>query len=149
MGQSSTHPWTVLVVDDSESIRVALRLYLEADGYAVEEASDGLRAFVRLSHRDTRYLVLLDHAMPELDGWELLQLAIADPRLLAQHTFIVMTTQAETPIAFARFLADHAIPRLVKPVGRRDLRALLPQAEARLSQSRSATTLATQFPGRR
>ncbi|MDE3228643.1 MAG: response regulator, partial [Chloroflexota bacterium] len=71
MGQSSTHPWTVLVVDDSESIRVALRLYLEADGYAVEEASDGLRAFVRLSHRDTRYLVLLDHAMPELDGWEL------------------------------------------------------------------------------
>lgn len=144
MAQPTAHPWTVLIVDDSESVRQLLRLYLEAEGYVVEEAVDGLKAFARLSHRASRYLVLLDYAMPQLDGWGVLRLAAADPRLLVQHAYIVMSAQATLPVAFEQFLADHAIPSAVKPIARRDLLALLTRAETRLCQL--AATPVTQFP---
>ena len=143
MVQPTTHPWTVLIVDDSEYVRQLLRLYVEAEGYVVEEAADGLKAFARLRHRATRYLVLLDYAMPELDGWGVLRLATADPRLLSQHAYIVMSAQAALPDAFEQFPIDQAIPRTVKPIARRDLLTLLTQAEARLGHL--AATSVAQF----
>src|SRR5215468_3641062 len=68
----------VLIVDDSIAIRRLLRELLEAEGYVVQEAADGLAAFLVLSRRMHRYVVLLDYVMPTLDGWKLLQLAAAD-----------------------------------------------------------------------
>jgi two-component system response regulator ResD len=60
---------TVLVVDDEEQLRSLVRLYLEKEGFRVEEATDGKDALrkTKQSHYD---LIVLDVMMPELDGWE-------------------------------------------------------------------------------
>jgi excisionase family DNA binding protein len=63
----------VLIVDDDEQVREYVRVNLEVEGYNVREAGnaeEGLRALEE-SQPD---LVLLDVMMPQVDGWEMLQL---------------------------------------------------------------------------
>lgn len=62
---------TILVVDDEESIRNALKGILEDEGYNVMLANDGLDA-LNLLQRELPDLVLLDIWMPRLDGLETL-----------------------------------------------------------------------------
>ncbi len=62
----------VLVVDDEPHIRIVLRAYLEADGFAVVEAADGEAALTAL-RADPPDLVLLDVMMPGIDGLEVLR----------------------------------------------------------------------------
>ena len=59
----------IVVADDNEDCRMALRALLEARGYEVHEASDGEQA-VELSRRVKPDLVLMDIMMPEVDGLE-------------------------------------------------------------------------------
>jgi CheY-like chemotaxis protein len=61
---------TVLVVDDSISVRRGITRQLRSLGLEVHEVSDGLEALGRL--REARYhLVLTDLEMPKLDGFAL------------------------------------------------------------------------------
>jgi len=59
----------ILVVDDEERIRRLLRMYLEKDGYVIEEAQDGETALTMATESDYD-LVLLDVMMPGIDGIE-------------------------------------------------------------------------------
>src|SRR3712207_9412329 len=61
----------ILLCDDSATERIALAHLLRASGYAVEEASDGDAAIVKIKHRPVD-LVLLDLHMPLVDGFEVL-----------------------------------------------------------------------------
>jgi CheY-like chemotaxis protein len=61
---------TVLIVDDDADCRQSARLVLEAEGFAVAEAADGLAALDALAGAD---VILLDLMMPRLDGWQLLR----------------------------------------------------------------------------
>ena len=123
----------VLIVDDSAAVRRLLRELLEAEGYVVQEAADGLAAFLVLSRRVQRYVVLLDYVMPTLDGWKLLQLAAADSRLLSQHAYIVMTApSSELPSTVVSFLKRLGIPLLHKPLHRDHLLTFVAQANHRL-----------------
>ena len=60
---------TILVVDDYIDNRVLLAAWLRAKGYKVVEAQDGKEGVLQAnrSHPD---LILMDLAMPELDGIE-------------------------------------------------------------------------------
>jgi two-component system, NtrC family, nitrogen regulation response regulator NtrX len=62
----------VLIVDDERSIRRTLREILEFEGYAVEEASDGMEGLDQLK-AGTFDLVILDIKMPKMDGMEVLE----------------------------------------------------------------------------
>ena len=65
-------PASILVVEDDEPIRLALRELLECEGYDVVLAADGQEALDEIS-REVPALVLTDVQMPEIDGSELCQ----------------------------------------------------------------------------
>jgi two-component system, cell cycle response regulator DivK len=60
---------TILVVDDYSDNRTLLAAWLRAKGYRVVEANDG-REGVQQANRSNPDLILMDLAMPELDGVE-------------------------------------------------------------------------------
>lgn len=64
---------TVLVVDDDPGIRESVTEVLSAEGYRVLEAPDGEEALVALDRLEGRCVVLLDLAMPRMNGLELLK----------------------------------------------------------------------------
>ena len=72
---ASARRGNVLVVDDADDLRMLLRLRIERSEvlHVVGEAADG-RAGVELATRLQPHLVLLDLAMPEMDGLEALPL---------------------------------------------------------------------------
>ncbi|HEX6161964.1 MAG TPA: response regulator [Vicinamibacterales bacterium] len=72
-------PATIMVVDDSPTIRKILGLTLEKAGYNVVTANNGESALQRLQEMVPR-LVLLDIAMPDLDGYEVCKRIKQDPR---------------------------------------------------------------------
>jgi chemosensory pili system protein ChpA (sensor histidine kinase/response regulator) len=63
-------PPTVLVVDDSLSVRRVVSRALERHGWRVREARDGLQA-LEIVRQEPPDVVLLDVEMPRMDGYEL------------------------------------------------------------------------------
>ncbi|MEE9512606.1 MAG: response regulator transcription factor [Anaerolineales bacterium] len=59
----------ILVVDDEANIIDLARLYLEQDGYRVEDAMDGQQALEKIGSLEPA-LVILDIMLPEVDGFE-------------------------------------------------------------------------------
>jgi Response regulator containing CheY-like receiver, AAA-type ATPase, and DNA-binding domains len=89
-------PSTILVVDDYVDNRVLLSAWLRAKGYKVVEAQDGKEGVLQAnrSHPD---LILMDLAMPELDGVE------ATRQLRQRQTF------SRTPIFAISAYATHDV----------------------------------------
>ncbi len=77
---------TILVVEDDVALCNLLRTHLEADGYAVLQAFDGLTA-LKLVEQQRPQLIILDWMLPGLDG-------LAVCRRVRQHylTPIIMLT---------------------------------------------------------
>jgi len=81
---------TVLVVDDEPRMIHFIRLNLEHDGFQVTEAASGTDALEVM--RDTLPdLILLDVMMPDLDGFETLQLI----REISNVPIIMLTAKGE------------------------------------------------------
>ena len=62
----------MLVVDDDPAIRESVTEVLSSEGYRVLEAGDGQEALRQLDAVSGRCVVLLDLAMPGMNGLELL-----------------------------------------------------------------------------
>jgi len=63
---------TVLVIDDSKSIRSLVKFVLQSDGYDVVEAEDGQQGWDILQRLNSSIsLVLTDYEMPNMSGTEL------------------------------------------------------------------------------
>jgi excisionase family DNA binding protein len=63
----------VLIVDDDERLREYVRVNLEMEGYTIHEAASADEGMTVLDELRPD-LVLLDVMMPQVDGWEMLQL---------------------------------------------------------------------------
>jgi CheY-like chemotaxis protein len=70
---------SILVVDDDARVRDAVRVLLEGEGYSVTAAADGAEGIEKLEASDV-CLVLLDLAMPGMDGWQFLKRQSQGPR---------------------------------------------------------------------
>jgi CheY-like chemotaxis protein len=70
----------VLVVEDDPSVRGLLQTLLNAEGYEVGTASDGLAGLVKASAQHPS-LILLDLMMPDLGGIRVLEEMRGDPQL--------------------------------------------------------------------
>jgi CheY-like chemotaxis protein len=80
----------ILVVDDDDDIRDAVRDALEAEGYDVAVAANGKEALEQLQTDPTPALILLDLMMPVMSGEEFVQRQRQDPRL-AQIPVVIVT----------------------------------------------------------
>ena len=65
--------YRILIIDDEEHIRRMVRLTLEAAGYKVGEAKDGLEGLSVYEDGKAWDAVILDQRMPGMDGLETLQ----------------------------------------------------------------------------
>jgi two-component system sensor histidine kinase and response regulator WspE len=87
-------PKRVLIVDDSITVRELERQLLEARGYAVDVAVDGVDGWNAV--RSGRYqLVISDVDMPRMDGIALVRSIKEDPRL--QTTPVIIVSYKERP----------------------------------------------------
>ena len=107
-----TAPNTILVADDSVSLRRSLCRMLRSEHYTVIEARDGLEALELLQKHLPR-LCLLDIEMPNLNGFDLLHVMRQQPRLAEVKVAILTSRSSEKHKRYARELGVKAY--LVKP----------------------------------
>jgi sigma-B regulation protein RsbU (phosphoserine phosphatase) len=111
---------TILVVDDNELNRDLLSRRLRRDGHIVVVAEHGRAALDRLAQQPFD-LVLLDIMMPELTGYEVLEIMKGDVEL--SHIPVVMITAATEEESIVRCLLLGADDHLPKPFNPTILRA--------------------------
>ncbi len=107
----------VLVVEDEDDVRRLVRVLLERAGHRVVEAANGREALRRLEG-GAPDLVVLDVAMPELDGWQTLE-RIRD---LSDVPVLMLTARAGE-LDKVRGLRGGADDYVTKPFGRQELLA--------------------------
>ena len=90
MAIASSEKPRILVVDDEARIRRLERMNLELEGFEVIEAADGFQALDRV-REDLPNLVVMDVAMPQMDGFETLHLL----REISSVPVIMVTVKAE------------------------------------------------------
>jgi CheY-like chemotaxis protein len=126
----------VLVVDDDEDIRWALRYVLEDAGYTVYEAPDGKPALEHLRTHPRGMVVLLDWNMPGMDGVALLHAVAADLPIATRNAYILVSAYTDArrtlPLAVAQALTQVDAQVLGKPFDVDDLLAAVERATARL-----------------
>lgn len=110
-------PRRVLIADDEANIVTSLEFLMGRQGYAVAVARDGYEAVERLGEFDP-HLVLLDVAMPGLDGYAVAQ-RIRDER--GSSVAIVMLTAKGQEAEIAKGMAMGADLYVTKPFSTRDL----------------------------
>ncbi|MEN6585135.1 MAG: response regulator [Sulfuricella sp.] len=84
---------TVMVVDDSASLRQVVNIALSGAGYSVIEACDGKDALAKLNGQKIN-LIISDVNMPNMDGITL----VREVKKLTEHRFmpiIMLTTESQ------------------------------------------------------
>ena len=65
----------ILVVDDSETVRIRFRKFFEEHGYEIYEAESGFSALEVLRVNKKIKLIISDLNMPEMDGMDFIKCA--------------------------------------------------------------------------
>ena len=120
-----TGPRHVLVVDDDLDSRTLLQLALSFLGYAVTSATNGQEALVAArQHRPD--VILLDLAMPVMDGFAFRSEQLRDPALATipvicvsgQHDAALAAHRLHIPVCIAKpFDIDDVMARVVGTIG--------------------------------
>jgi len=93
----------ILVVDDSEDVRLALMTLLEDVGHDILEAEDGSEVMAMVLSGSPE-LILLDVAMPRVDGFEALKRLKADSATSDVPVIMVTAKGRPEDLAMARNL---------------------------------------------
>lgn len=107
--------YTVLVVDDSSSIRAIIKKIIKVSGFDVAgflDAADGAQALTVMETSRVD-LVLTDINMPNMNGLELITRIKQDPALASIPVVVVSTEGSETKMAQAMALG--AVGYVKKP----------------------------------
>lgn len=122
---------TLLVVDDECRIRDLIRKYAAFEGYAVDEAANGMEAIEKFS-KGNYDLIIMDVMMPELDGFS----TCREIRRTSQVPVIMLSARGEEYDRIHGFelgVDDY----VVKPFSPREL---MMRVSAILKRSAAATT---------
>ncbi|MTJ79424.1 MAG: response regulator [Telmatospirillum sp.] len=108
----------ILVVDDGITMRLYYRSVLEAAGFEVEEATNGVEGYEK-ALASAFDLMIVDINMPKMDGYAMLRAIRTDPALCAVPAVTISTEASERDAQQA--LRAGANFYLVKPVGSKEL----------------------------
>lgn len=84
----------ILIVEDHPTMREAMRLVLETEGFVIREAGDGPSA-LRLAHEQPPDLMFLDLNIPGASGADVLRELKASPDTARVRVIIVTATGEE------------------------------------------------------
>jgi two-component system chemotaxis response regulator CheY len=103
---------SILTVDDSASLRMAIRIALTGAGYAVTEAGDGVDGLAKAA--ETRFdMIVTDLNMPNMDGLTMIRELRQQPAQTG-IPIIFLTTESDADMK-AQAKAAGATGWLVKP----------------------------------
>jgi CheY-like chemotaxis protein len=122
----------ILIVEDHPTMREAMRLVLEGEGFDIDEASDGNQALAAV-YEDAPDLVLLDMSIPGMAGPEVLAAVKSDPATSDVRVIVVTATGEEGRAAAMASGADHYFTKPFSPI------ALLQAVEEVLRPGTSAS----------
>jgi CheY-like chemotaxis protein len=110
---------SILLVEDDDILRGAVRMVLEWEGYRVASAGDGQQALDYLRGGGRPSLILLDVALPGLDGWHFRQQQRRDPALAGVPVVVVSALEAaDCPEAAAHVRKPFTAEELLEAVRR-------------------------------
>ncbi|MHB8438255.1 MAG: response regulator [Acidimicrobiales bacterium] len=84
----------ILVVDDTDDIRLLVTAVLRRAGFEVDSAADGREALDVVVRGEPADAVILDVQMPEVDGWTVLD-AIRTDRRWAEVPVVLCTVKSQ------------------------------------------------------
>jgi two-component system chemotaxis response regulator CheY len=90
-----------LIVDDSTTMRMILKAYLQKMGFTVTEAVNGLDALVKLRAMGKADIVLVDWNMPEMDGLDFVKAVRAEIGYAAMPLMMVTTNSEREHVELA------------------------------------------------
>lgn len=102
---------TISVIDDDESVRRALKRLLKSAGYSVEVFSSAHDFLDRRFSNDSSGLLILDIQMPEMDGFELMDVLSSSRGKWP----VIFITAHDNPGTKARAIDGGAVAFLQKP----------------------------------
>lgn len=112
--------FTILVVDDSRTVRAAINIVLRST-YNIVEAEDGEDAWTKLVELEKVHMVISDIMMPKLDGYGLICRIRAAEQPEITNIPIVVITSSEDALTRERAHACGANDFIIKPVAAADL----------------------------
>ena len=132
---------SLLFIEDDDSIRLALTLALEDEGYEVREAADG-RTGLEMFAAQEPDLVLLDLRLPDLSGFEVAR----QLRASSIVPIIIVTAQTDTHDLVAGLEAG-ADDYVTKPIVAKELAARIRALLRRVQLHEAATPPASAHLG--
>jgi two-component system, OmpR family, response regulator VicR len=109
----------ILVIEDEEDIANLVKLVLETEDFEVQTVLDPLNA-VETVKRYKPDAILLDLAMPRLNGWEIFKILKNDPDFF-KVPIAILTAKAQ---AFDEMVGLHVMKAdayITKPFGKQEL----------------------------
>jgi two-component system, OmpR family, phosphate regulon response regulator PhoB len=108
-------PERILIVEDHPTMREAMRLVLEGEGFAIDEAADG-RTALETIRRAPPDLVFLDLNIPGTTGADVLSSLKEDPVTAGVRVIVVTATGEEGREAALRLGADEYFIKPFSPI---------------------------------
>jgi two-component system, OmpR family, alkaline phosphatase synthesis response regulator PhoP len=105
----------ILLVDDDRETSDILRFFLEREGYDVVLAREGTEALGVMAERGEPDLILLDLAMPGMDGWGLMDAMAHHPRWVGTPVVVLTASWEVSPEDVLALGADGMLRKPVTP----------------------------------
>ncbi|HVZ73886.1 MAG TPA: sigma-54 dependent transcriptional regulator [Polyangia bacterium] len=130
---------TILIVDDEKNIRRTVRMVLEGEGFAVEEASSGEEALARLPDVGAD-VMLLDVQLPGISGLDTIE-RLANLKMPEPLPTVIMISGHATLADAVRAVKAGAYDLIEKPLDRERLIVALRNALERRAMAREVAGL--------
>jgi len=121
----------ILIIEDEDSVLMALEIDLRMDGYQVSSAKDGLKG-LSMAGEQVYDLIILDIMLPEMNGFEVCK----QLRQTGISTPVLMLTARSQEVDKVLGLELGADDYVTKPFSPRELRARVNALLRRVKQTR-------------